>query len=145
MIKLMESVTYNSKIDWWIPVVVVFSVACCFIGPILDGDFLSGIILGVVVLLIEILIFAGVKYEIKGNQLGVRNFFRWTWFPIDKITEVKKQRSILAAAALSFDRLAIKFSDRSILKSSMPLEISPKDTPRFLEQIKRINPAIIVK
>ncbi len=76
MIKLMESVTYNSKIDWWIPAIVVFSVACRSIGPILDGDFLPSLIVGVVELLIEILVFAGVKYEIKGNQLGIRNFFR---------------------------------------------------------------------
>lgn len=141
----MEGVRFESKVDWWIPVLMVVSVAFCFIGPMIDGDFVAGVILGVLVLMVEVLIFAGVKYEIRGNQLGIRNFFRWTWYPIDKISEVKKHRSVLTAAALSFDRLGIKFSDKSILKSSMPLDISPKDTTRFLEIIKQINPDIVVK
>ncbi|MDE7375823.1 MAG: PH domain-containing protein, partial [Muribaculaceae bacterium] len=100
--------TYRSKVDWWIPVVVIFSVACCFVGPMFDGDYLWGIILGIAVLVIEILIFTSVKYKIEGNRLGIRSFYRWTWYPIDKISEVKRHRSVLSAPALSFDRLAIK-------------------------------------
>lgn len=137
--------TYSSKIDWWIPAVVIFSVACCFVGPMFDGDYISGLILGICVLAVEIFIFAGVKYQIRDGQLGVRNFFQWTWYPIDKIAKVKKTRGILSAAALSFDRISIKFTDRSILKSSMPLEISPKDRDSFIATLKEINPDIKVK
>lgn len=134
--------TYNSKIDWWIPVVVIFSVACCFVGPMFDGDLWWGVGLGCVVLSIELFIFTSVKYKIEDNRLGVRSFYRWTWYPIDKIAEVKRQRSILSAPALSCDRLAIKFTDKNILKSSMPLEISPKDQTSFIYRLRQINPRI---
>ncbi len=133
---------FSSKVDWWVPVVVVFSVACCFVGPMIDGDYVAGIVLAAVILVIETVIFAGVKYQIRGDMLGVRNFFRWTWFPIDKIAEIRAKRDFLSAPALSFDRLAITFTDRSILKSSMPLEISPKDKAGFIALIKSINPNV---
>lgn len=136
---------FKSKVDWWVPAVVVFTVVMCFIGPGLEGDWWAGAVLAAILLALEILMFAGVKYQIKGNMLGIRNFFRWSWFPIDKIAEVKRQKSVLAAPALSFDRLAIKFSDKTILKSSMPLEISPKDVSGFIAMLKSINPEIIVK
>lgn len=134
--------TFKSKVDWWVPVVVIFSVACCFVGPMFDGDYWWGVGLGCAVLAIELFIFTSVKYKIEGNRLGVRSFYRWTWYPIDKIAVVKRQRSVLSAPALSFDRLAIKFTDKSILKSFMPLEISPKDPASFISRLKQINPNI---
>ncbi len=140
----METI-YKSKVDWWVPAVVVFTVIMCFAGPAIEGDWLWGIIFSAILLALEILMFAGVKYMIRGNQLGVRNFFRWHWYPIDKITEIKRQRSVLSAAALSFDRLAIRFSDKAILKSTMPLEISPKDMAKFVEQLRGINPGIEIE
>lgn len=136
---------FNSKVDWWIPVVVIGSVAVCFIGPMIDGDFIPGIILAVVVFAVEILTFAGVKYQIRDGQLGIRNFFHWTWYPIDRISEVKKSRGILSAPALSSDRISIRFSDRSILKSFLPLEISPKNRDEFIGILKRINSRITVR
>ncbi len=139
----MESKTYRTKIDWWVPAVVVFSVVCCFFGPMIDGDYLAGIILAVVILAIDVVMFAGVKYQIRGDELGVRNFFRWTWYPISRISEIKATHSVNSAAALSFHRLAIRFSDKTILKSSMPLEISPKDPAAFIAHLQQINPAIM--
>lgn len=138
----MASVMYKSKVGWWIPVVVVFSVSACLLGPFLEGDYLSGIILSAGVLAIELFIFTGVKYKICGERLGIRNFYRWTWFPIDKISEIKSTKSFLSAPALSFDRLAIRFSDKSILKSAMPLEISPKDAEAFIAHLMAVNPGI---
>ena len=85
------------------------------------------------------------KYAIRGNELGIRSLtFKWEWFPIDKIESIKPTRSILASSSLSFDRIAIKFSDRKVLKSSMPLEISPKERKEFLNMLKSINPQIII-
>ncbi len=90
--------------------------------------------------------FGSVKYQICGDRLGIRNFFyRWEWFPISKISEVKKTSGILSAPALSTRRVSIKFSDRKILKSSMPLEISPRDRDAFIARLTQINPGILVK
>ena len=94
----------------------------------------------------EIVMFASVKYQICDGKLGIRNlFYKWEWFPIDKISEVKKSSGIFSAPALSTKRISIKFSDKKILKSLMPLEISPKDCDGFIAQLKEINPNIVEK
>ncbi len=138
-------IVFSSKVGWWIPAVIVFSVATCFVGPMLEGDWGAGAILALITLAVELFVFTGVKYKIRGNRLGVRNFYRWTWFPIHKISSIRPTHSFLSAAALSFDRLAIIFSDKSILKSSMPLEISPRDEVAFTQTIRKINPRIQFK
>ena len=138
---------YKSKIDWWIPVVVVATASVAFIGPLIDGEiFLVGLLLGVWLCIMEIVMFASVKYQICDGKLGIRNiFYKWEWFPIEKISEIKESSGILSAPALSTKRISIKFSDKKILKSSMPLEISPKDRNGFITQLKEINSNIIVK
>lgn len=138
------TIYFKSRIDWWIPAVIVFTVAVASIGPIIDGElYIVGIILGALLGILEIVMFASVKYQISDGKLGIRNmFYKWEWFPIDKISEVKKTNGILSAPALSTKRLSIKFSDRKILKSSMPLEISPKDRDSFITKLKEINPSI---
>lgn len=138
---------YKSKIDWWVPAVVAVTVAVAFIGPIIDGEiFIVGIIIAVLLGTLEIFMFASVKYKIYDGKLGIRNFFyKWEWFQIDKISEIKKTSGILSAPALSTKRVSIKFSDKKILKSSMPLEISPKDSDGFIAKLKEINPSIVVK
>ena len=141
-----QTMFFKPKVDWWVPSVVIFTVVMCFAGPAFDGDWLVGAILAVLLCGIEIMIFGSVKYQIQSDRLGVRNlFYRWEWFPISKITEIKSVRSVLSASALSFNRLAIRFSDRTILKSSMPLEIAPKDAEGFIHSITDINSEIIVK
>ncbi len=138
---------YKSKIDWWIPAIVAFTVSVAFVGPIIDGEiFIVGIIVGALLGILEIIMFASVKYQICDGKLGIRNsFYRWEWFPIDKISEVKKTSGILSAPALSTKRVSIKFTEKKILKSFMPLEISPKDRDRFIAQLKVVNPNIIIK
>lgn len=144
---IMATTIYKSRVDLWIPAVVVFTVIIAFIGPIIDGElFAVGIILAALFAMFEIAMFASVKYQIHDNRLGIRNFFyKWEWFPIDGISEVKKVTGILSAPALSAKRVAIKFSDKKILKSSMPMEISPKDRDGFIARLKEINPNIKVK
>lgn len=93
-------------------------------------------------MLLCILLMVGCWYEIDGNQLVVYQFFKPNVFPIDKIAEVRKTIGYLATAGMSSRRVSIKFSDRSVLKSSMPLEISPKDRDGFIAHLKEINPDI---
>ena len=96
-------------------------------------------------MLICAFLIVGCWYEIDGDQLVVYQFFRPNRFPIDKIAEVKKTTGILAIAGMSCRRVSIKFTDRSVMKSAMPLEISPKNRDSFMEQLKEINPAIVIK
>lgn len=140
------STFYDSKIDWWIPAVVIFTVAVAFIGPIIDGEIaIVGIIIAALLATAEIVMFASVKYQICDGRLGIRNcFYKWEWLPIDKISEVKKSSGILSAPALSTQRVSIRFSDRSILKSAMPLEVSPVNRDAFIAHLMKINPNIAV-
>ena len=140
----MDATFYSSKIDWLIPAVVILTMSVAFIGPIIDGDiFVVGIIVGGLLGAMEIVMFASVKYQIRGNQLGIRNtLYHWDWFPIDKISSIKKTSGILSAPALSTKRVSITFGDRSILKSAMPLEISPVDRDGFIANLVKINPKI---
>ncbi|MDE6418416.1 MAG: PH domain-containing protein [Duncaniella sp.] len=95
-------------------------------------------------LLIFVLIgFIGTYYRIDGDKLAVYQFFRPTAYPIDKISEISPTKTILTSPANSLThRIAIRFSDRKVLKSSIPLVISPSRQAEFIRQLSAINPKI---
>ena len=144
----MKTVYYNPKIEGWFWIlifVLTFTLLMvCSISE--DGLFWPGLVeIGVFffIVLLLIWIITTVKYAIRGNELGVRNLmYRWEWLPIEKIESVKSVKSALAGAALSFNRLSIKFSDRRVLKSTFPLEIAPKEEKEFVRKLIEINPKI---
>ena len=84
----------------------------------------------------------GCWYEIDGDELVIYQFFKPTRLPMSKIKDVKKTSGYLATAGMSHLRVSISFTDRSVLKSFAPIEISPKDRDRFMTQLKSINPNI---
>ncbi len=145
MEKSTQTDYYNSKVDWLVYAIVLFTVACCFFGPVLtDEDYWLGFVLSVIFVAIEIFMFASVKYAIRGDELGIRTLsYKWEWFPIDGISEVAKVTGCLSSAALSVKRVRIKFSDPKILKSHMPLEISPDRRDHFIGRLIAINPNIM--
>ncbi len=140
---MADKIIYKSKIDWWVWLVLLF-VAVVTVAVALDSTWL--VTLSIVgTMLLGVVLIAGCWYEIDGDQLVVYQFFSPNRFPIDKIAEVKKTTGILATAGMSCRRVSIKFADRSVLKSSMPLEISPKNRDGFIAKLKEINPDIKVK
>ena len=84
----------------------------------------------------------GCRYEIDGEDIVIYQFFRPTRLPISKIKDVKKTSGYLATAGMSHLRVSISFTDRSVLKSYAPIEISPKNRDGFMTQLKSINPNI---
>ncbi len=84
----------------------------------------------------------GCWYEIDGEDIVIYQFFRPTRLPISKIKDVKKTSGYLATAGMSHLRVSISFTDRSVLKSYAPIEISPKNRDGFMTQLKSINPNI---
>ncbi|MDE7421112.1 MAG: PH domain-containing protein [Muribaculaceae bacterium] len=141
----MEIKVFKSKVDWWVYAIIPFIILCCMAGPILtDSDYWFGIVLSIPFCILVYYVIVSTKYAVRGNEFGVKSLIGWQWFPIDKIESIKRTNSILASAALSTNRIAIKFSDRRILKSSAPLEISPKDERKFIADLLRINPDINV-
>lgn len=140
----MDRTVYKSGIDWWVWCVIVFVIV--MVGVLcVDTYWWLALIYGVGMAVICGVAFFGCWYEIQGDTLVVYQFFRPNRFPIGKIKEVKKTVGYLATAGMSRQRVSIAFVDRSVMKSAMPLEISPKDRDGFMARLKRINPAIEVK
>ena len=139
----MEIKVFKSKVDWWVYAIIPFIILCCMTGPILThSDYWFGIVLSIPFCTLVYYAIVSTKYAVRGNEFGVKGIIGWQWFPIDKIESIKRTNSILASAALSTHRIAIKFSDRKVLKSSSPMEISPKDEIEFIADLLRVNPDI---
>lgn len=80
--------------------------------------------------------FLSIYYRIDGDKLVVYSFFIPTAYPIDKIKEIKATKCVLSSPATSLShRLAITFTDWKILKSSIPLIISPVRQEEFIRQL----------
>jgi len=135
---------FRSRIDWWVWCVLAFAVVVVWVSAIGTYWWLT-LIIGVGITAMPVVIMLGCWYEIDGDELVIYQFFKPHRFPIMKIKEVKKTIGYLATAGMSSRRVSIKFIDRSVLKSSMPLEISPKDRDGFIAQLKRINSEIVEK
>lgn len=133
---------YNSRWDgstWFILGIVA---ACCIVPCFMDNGIWPTIIC-LVMLAFILLIFISIYYRIDGDKLVVYQFFIPTAFPIDKIKEVKPTKSVLSAPATSLThRLAITFTDRKVLKSSMLIIISPVRQEEFIRQLLSVNPKI---
>lgn len=134
---------YKSKIGWFMYAVFPFIFCCCLIGPVLTkSDYWLGLLLAIVFSAIILSLIIDTKYSIKGNEFGVKYLYHWTWLPIEKIESIKPVTGYMATAALSADRIAIKFSDTSVLKSFAPIEIAPKEVDKFISELIKINPDI---
>jgi hypothetical protein len=100
-------------------------------------------IICLVMLAFVMVTFLSIYYRIDGDKLVVYTFFIPTTYSIDKIKEIKPTKSVLSSPATSLThRLAITFTDRKILKSSIPLIISPVLQDEFIRQLLSINPKI---
>lgn len=117
-------------------------VACCLVPCFLDHS-LWLVTLCLAMLAFVLLTFIGIYYRIDRDKLVVYSFFVPTAHPIDKIKEIKPNKSVLSSPATSLThRLAITFTDRKILKSSIPLIISPLHQEEFIQQLLSVNTQI---
>jgi hypothetical protein len=137
-----EGTRYNSKWDgstWFI----LGQVAVCCAVPYFLDDGIWPTIICLVMLAFVLVTFLSIYYRIDGDTLVVYSFFIPTAYPIDKIKEIKPTKSVLSSPATSLShRLAITFTDRNILKSSIPLIISPMRQEEFIRHLLSINPEI---
>lgn len=133
---------YKSQWDGSTWMILAFVLACSILPAILDGSWI-GVMISAALLIGIIALLLSIHYAIEGDQLiiyacGFKNFY-----PIDKIKYVKPTKSVLSAPAVSLThRLEIGFTDRKVLKSSMPIMISPVNSKEFIAQLKAINPNI---
>lgn len=137
----METV-YKSRIDWWIWAIMFFCLTVIVVTGICMPWWYTAIF-GIIIIAALISIFT-IKYAIEDNNLIIYQYLRPHRYPINKIKEVKYCKGILSNPALSTRRIAIKFTDRSILRSSLPLEISPINRKLFVNRLLEVNPDIKV-
>lgn len=119
---------------------VIFAVVVAIVAAIGAGWTAMIPMIGIIVLLLALIF--GTWYEVDDNCLTVYQYFRPHKYPISKIRDVKKTKGYLNTAGLSNKRVSIKFTDRSVMKSSWPLEVSPRDRDGFIAHLKQINPEI---
>lgn len=129
---------FNSKKDFWIGLLVWLAIGGGFIGTIFSGQWTI-----ILVMLLTLLFFAwiwfGTYYVITEEILIVRTGpFKWS-IKIKEIRTIKKTRNPLSSAALSLDRIEIKYS-----KYGYTL-ISPIEVEAFTKELKKINPNIQVE
>lgn len=140
--KKYNGTRYNSLWDSSTWAIVAIVAACCLVPCFLDGGIWVAIIC-LAMWAFVLLTLIGIYYKIDGDKLVVYSFFIPTAYPIDKINEIKPTKSVLSAPATSLShRLAISFTDRRIMKSTMPLIISPVRQREFLCQLLAVNPDI---
>ncbi len=134
---------FRSATDWTTWLTFIFTIAVSY-GPMLfvGFDWILFIISSSLLVTVVILCL-GTWYEISGNDLTVYQFFRPHKFPIDKIAIIRESRSMLSAPALSSHRLVIRFTDRKVMKGSMPLMISPARRQQFIRLLLEENPYIV--
>ena len=133
---------YNSMWDGSTWFILGLVAVCCVVPCFLDDGIWSTIIC-LVLLACVLVTFLSIYYRVDGDKLVVYSFFIPTAYPIDKIKEIKPTKSVLSSPATSLThRLAITFTDRKILKSSIPLILSPLRQYEFIRQLLSINPEI---
>lgn len=138
---------YRSRIDWWLWAVILLAVAAVIAACIgmqqwyWQWDFM--LIMAFLAALFFVTI-RGTWYAIEGETLIIYQFFRPHRMPVAKIKEIRYVRGFLAGPALSTRRIAIRFKDRSVTRSAIPVEISPRDREAFVSQLLAINPGIAV-
>lgn len=125
---------YNSMWDGSTWLMLGLVAACCLVPCFIDHS-LWLVTLCLAMLVFVLLTFIGIYYRIDGDKLVVYSFFVPTAYPIDKIKEIKPTKSVLSSPAITF-------TDRNILKSSIPLIISPVHQEEFIQQLLSVNPQI---
>lgn len=133
---------YNSQWDGSTCFILGLVAVCCVVPCFLD-DGIWPTIICIVMLAFVLVTFLSIYYRIDGDKLVVYSFFSPTAYPIDKIKEIKPTKSVLSSPATSLThRVAITFTDRKILKSTIPLIISPVHQEEFIRHLLSINPEI---
>lgn len=133
---------YNSRWDGSTWFILGLVAACCIVPCFMD-DGIWPTIICLVMLALVLVTFFSIYYRIDGDKFVVYTFFIPTAYHIDKIKEIKPTKSVLSSPATSLShRLAITFTDRKILKSYIPLIISPVRQDEFIRQLLSVNPEI---
>lgn len=126
---------YRSKVDLWLPLSLFSLLVLLEIIFIINRLWItSGLILLLILFLIHL--FLNTYYTLTADKLMITCgwLYRKT-IPLRSIRKIMRVKSVLSSPALSMDKLLIFFDRQQVM-------ISPADKEDFLEEIKKLNPAI---
>ena len=128
----MTVMRFESKIDWWIPVLLFGGLSAGSLAWAIDAERPwsdgVGLCLGWA---LSVWIMLQTYYEFRGEYLLIRCGPFWRKLLIRDIDSVEPTRNPLASMALSLDRIAIK------TRSGSGVMISPSDKARFLKELAK--------
>jgi hypothetical protein len=131
---MSEGISFNSKIDTWLLVVLLTGVAGCLLAALylIQGATGMRIVAGLLFLVAALIVWPLVttRYVLSDAQLRIRcGPITWT-VPVTEITAVTPTRNPLSSPALSLDRIRIDYGKgRSIM-------LAPEPREAFLRQLQ---------
>ncbi|MFJ7678536.1 PH domain-containing protein [Peribacillus sp. NPDC097198] len=128
---------FQSKKDWWTYPVFFGIIIAVFIPLFTDQD-LTSIYIGVPVAGLILWIWFTTYYVIERNSLVVRSAFIHKIIPVHEIKSIRRTLNPLSSPALSLDRLEILYGNGKMVL------ISPENREKFLEELKKLNPSIVI-
>jgi hypothetical protein len=131
----VDTLTFASKIDGWLWVVLVGSALACFAAAaaVLVTENARGLPIAAAIVILgcalPVWLLASTRYTLTSSELQAHSGpFRWH-IALDEIRTVTPTRNPLSSPALSLDRLRIEYGrERSIM-------ISPRDKETFLREL----------
>jgi hypothetical protein len=142
-----DDLTFSSKVDAWIPAVVLLSVlttpAIVFLAPakkpVTSATWMILLGAGVFTLALVGWMFTTTAYVISGPELRLKSGPVRMTIAIDKITRISRGSWVGSAIALSLSRIEIHYGRfRSIL-------ISPEDPRAFIQAILARAPNVVIE
>ncbi len=86
-----------------------------------------------------VVLYVRINYRIKENQLIVTNLILDIKIDISKIIKIEKSKTLMAAPAMSLDRIKITYNTSY---GHSAVIISPQKQELFLAELKKLNPSI---
>lgn len=134
-----NKVVYPSKVGWelLLPIIIIYSF---LIANSFDKASLLGFTILIGSLILLVVLFYSISYEVTSEVLTVISFFFIKKnILIKDITRIVESNNPISSPAASLDRLEVYYGKYS------SVIISPKDKMGFIAHLKRLSPSIQVE
>lgn len=143
MSALQSNKVYRSKLDTWLLIVLVLTVAASLYACVEifrnDINLLSLVVIGALGVILPVWLIAGTRYVLHSEQLIVHaGPFRWR-VPLKDIRSITPTHNPLASPALSLDRLRIEYGQGKWVM------ISPRDKDQLMSDITERSSGVLSK
>lgn len=131
---------YRSKIDYWLVGTMYLITLAPTIPAVIYAFSWTMVFLVVLLLAFASTLIFNTKYIIENETLSIKcGFLPTEKYSIQQIQEIRNTHTIMAAPAISLDRIEIRLTGRNAFV------ISPQDKHKFIAHLCAINPNISVK